>query len=204
MSLIEVLYVFVFIILSEIVYTKCFGICINKKMNLKIDGVLILILIAIFDMINFYFNMTSIFRFIISYFLTVTLNMYIFKSNVKTSILYTTLIFIFTTIMEFIVIQGLKMISINSLEILNLNLRFQALYSILILYLILSIFVIFKKKFNFKILNEYILKNNYLIFILFVLFFLAFLMLIIYSVDYTRMDIFIVSVISCSDRKSVV
>ena len=195
MNLIEVLYVFVFIILSEIVYTKCFGICINKKMNLKIDGVLTIILIAVFDMINFYYNKTNIYRFLISYFLTITLNKRIFKSNLKTSIFYTTLIFLFAIIMEFIVIQGLKMISINSIEILNLNLQCQALYSILILYLTLIIFVFYKKHFNRKILNEYILKNNYLNFILFVLFFLVFLMLIIYSIDYTRMDIFIISII---------
>ncbi len=197
MNLIEVLYVFVFIILSEIVYTKCFGICINKKMNLKIDGILTIILIAVFDMINFYYNKTNIYRFLISYFLTITLNKRIFKSNLKTSIFYTTLIFLFAIIMEFIVIQGLKVISINSIEILNLNLQCQALYSILILYLTLIIFVFYKKHFNRKILNEYILKNNYLNFILFVLFFLVFLMLIIYSIDYTRMDIFIISIISC-------
>lgn len=198
MNLIEVLYLFVFMILSEIVYTKCFGICINKKMNLKFDGVLILILIAIFDMVNFYFNMTSIFRFVISYFLTVTLNMYIFKSNVRTSVFFTTLIFLLITIMEFIIIQGLQIISINSIELLQTNVIFEALYTILILYTNLIVFVALKKRFNFKDLNEYILKNDYLNLILFLLFFLVFLMLIIYSFDYTRMDIFIISLISCS------
>lgn len=199
MRIFDFLYLFLIVIIVEIVFAKCFGICINKKINLNMFKFIIIVLIAALDVFNHIYNSSIIYRLSTSYLLTISLNLTIFKCNMKTSIFYTTFIFLIGTACELFITRFflfIKLTNISSNDKIHSLLAFEILFTVINMILLLVIFKILRKAIKISKFNNFIQKNDDINLIAFVLFIMISFLLIVYGYDFKSIKNFLAAIIT--------